>query len=418
MESGKVIFSDKSVRRQVTVTVIILLAFILLGQFIVAGMAEDYKKAMIEHDYAVAGYLSRCGVDNSRIVTAFTRDKTGADAEIGSSLLSSSGYMESMQNSLLPVVESFHQKFALTVLSFSVLFSLVLLAVLYLGEQYRDKQLETAAGQLRRFMDGDTAVRLSDCGEGSLSRLFTAINTMATSLTAHIDKEKQNRQFLKDTISDISHQLKTPLAALQMYNEIIRDEKTGNEVVESFTDKSRRELERMESLIQNLLKLARLDAGTIELEKAVFSLHGFLEKCIGSFATRAEQEGKSISLRCNDSVMLCFDETWLIEAVGNIIKNALDHTDSGDSIEISCEEAMAATEIIIRDNGAGIHPEDIYHIFKRFYRSRFSKDKQGVGIGLALSKAIVEKHGGAVTVRSELGQGAEFHLIFPKLTNL
>ncbi len=418
MESGKVIFNDKSVRRQAAVTSIILLALILLGQLMVARMAQDYKKAMVEHDYAVAGYLSGSGVDNGQIVTAFTSDKTGADTKAGASLLASSGYKESTQNSLLPVVESFHQKFALTMLLISVLFSLAILAVLYLGEQLRGKQLETAAGQLRRFMDGDTAVRLADCGEGSLARLFAAVNAMATSLTAHIDKEKQNRQFLKDTVSDISHQLKTPLAALQMYNEIICDEKTGNQVVESFTDKSRRELERMGNLIQNLLKLARLDAGTIELEKAVFSLHSFLEKCIGSFATRAAQEGKSITLQCGDGPMLCLDETWLGEAVGNIIKNALDHTDSGDSIEISCQEAAAATEIIIRDNGAGIHPEDIHHIFKRFYRSRFSKDKQGVGIGLALAKAIVEKHGGAVTVQSELGRGAEFHLIFPRLTNL
>lgn len=418
MESGKVIFNDKSVRRQAAVTVIILLAFILLGQLMVARMAEDYKKDMIEHDYAVAGYLSGSGVDHRQIVTAFTSDKTVADTEAGASLLASSGYTESTLNSLLPVVENFHQKFALTVLLITVLFSLAILAVLYLGEQRRGKQLETAAGQLRRFMDGDTAVRLADCGEGSLARLFAAINAMATSLTAHIDKEKQNRQFLKDTISDISHQLKTPLAALQMYNEIICDEKTGNEVVESFTDKSRRELERMENLVHNLLKLARLDAGTIELEKAVFSLQSFLEKCIGSFATRAAQEGKSITLQCGDGPMLCLDETWLGEAVGNIIKNALDHTDSGDAIEISCQEAAAATEIIIRNNGAGIHPEDVHHIFKRFYRSRFSKDKQGVGIGLALTKAIVEKHGGAVTVRSELGRGAEFHLIFPRLTNL
>lgn len=418
MESGKVIFNDKSVRRQAAVTVIILLAFVLLGQLMVARMAEEYKKDMIEHDYAVAGYLSGSGVDHRQIVTAFTSDKTSADTEAGAALLSSSGYTESTQNSLLPVVESFHQKFALTVLLITVLFSLAILAVLYLGEQHRGKQLETAAGQLRRFMDGDTAVRLLDCGEGSLSRLFAAVNAMATSLTAHIDKEKQNRQFLKDTVSDISHQLKTPLAALQMYNEIICDEKIGNEVVESFTDKSRRELERMGNLVQNLLKLARLDAGTIELEKDVFSLQSFLEKCIGSFATRAAQEGKSITLRCGDGPMLCLDETWLGEAVSNIIKNALDHTGSGDAIEISCQEAAAATEIIIRDNGAGIHPEDIHHIFKRFYRSRFSKDKQGVGIGLALSKAIVEKHGGAVTVRSELGRGAEFHLIFPRLTNL
>ncbi|MPN60207.1 Sensor protein SrrB [bioreactor metagenome] len=104
--------------------------------------------------------------------------------------------------------------------------------------------------------------------------------------------------------------------------------------------------------------------------------------------------------------------------MGNIIKNALDHTEAKGRIEISCEDTAVLTEIVIRDNGAGIHPEDIHHVFKRFYRSRFSKDKTGVGIGLSLSKAIVELHGGTVAVSSKLGEGAEFHLIFPKLTNL
>jgi signal transduction histidine kinase len=223
---------------------------------------------------------------------------------------------------------------------------------------------------------------------------------------------------LKETISDISHQLKTPLAALQMYNEIIREEISGNEVVESFTLKSQRELERMETLIQNLLKLAKLDAGTIEIEKSTHNLNNFLEKCVELFRTRAHLEGKELNLRCSDSVELSFDETWLTEAVGNIIRNALDHTRAGDLIEISCHQNPMATQIIIKDSGSGIHPEDIHHIFKRFYRSRFSKDKQGVGIGLALSKAIVDKHGGTITVESEPQKGAAFHLIFPKLSNL
>jgi signal transduction histidine kinase len=241
---------------------------------------------------------------------------------------------------------------------------------------------------------------------------------MATSLNAHIEKEKQNRQFLKDTIADISHQLKTPLAALRMYNEIILDEKTGNSVVESFASKGTRELERMEYLIQNLLKLAKLDAGTIVLNPAVHRLSRFLEDILDTFQTRAKREEKSIRLKCDDCVMLRFDEVWLCEAVGNIVKNALDHTKVGDLIEISIEETVMSTEITVRDSGSGIHPEDIHHIFKRFYRSRFSKDQSGVGIGLALSKAIVEKHGGTITVQSEPGHGAEFHLIFPKLTKL
>lgn len=244
------------------------------------------------------------------------------------------------------------------------------------------------------------------------------MNTMATALTVHIEKEKHHRIFLKETISDISHQLKTPLAALQMYNEIILDEKTGNKVVEDFVQKSQRELLRMENLIQNLLKLAKLDAGTIVLEKDNRDLNPFLEKCKNEFMTRAERENKKITVICNTTIRMSFDEIWLGEAIENIIKNALDHTKATDQIEICGVENSLLIEITIKDNGAGIDPEDIHHIFERFYRSRYSKDHQGIGIGLALSKTIIEKHGGTITVYSELGKGTVFHVIFPKLTNL
>lgn len=418
MEHCKVIFSDKNVRRQSTIMVLLLLAMLLIGQLIAAHMAEDFKTAMIEHDYAVAGHLQRSGVDNDQIVAAFASDKDDADTEAGASMLSVSGYDKNTNDSLLPMVGKLHQKYSAALFTLSLPFSILFLFVLCIGAIRHDRRLEAAACKLRHFMDGDTDVRLEDCGEGSLSRLFASVNTMATSLTAHIEMERQNKEFLKDTISDISHQLKTPLAALSMYNEIISDEKTGNEVIESFAEKNRREIDRMENLIQSLLKLARLDAETIELEKDTHNVRDFLVKCISHFTTRAEQEGKSITLGCSNSMTLCFDETWLGEALGNVIKNALDHTQAGDGVKLSCEETAVATEIIVRDNGAGIHPEDIHHIFKRFFRSRYSKDKQGVGIGLALSMAIVEKHGGTITVESELEHGAEFHFIFPKLTNM
>ena len=241
---------------------------------------------------------------------------------------------------------------------------------------------------------------------------------MATALTVHIEKEKHHRIFLKETISDISHQLKTPLAALQMYNEIILDEKTGNKVVEDFVQKSQRELLRMENLIQNLLKLAKIDAGTIVLEKNSRELKPFLEECRIVLMTRAERENKKINLVCDLSIRMSFDEIWLGEALENIIKNALDHTKETDQIEICGVENSLLIEITIKDNGAGIDPEDIHHTFERFYRSRYSKDHQGIGIGLALSKTIIEKHGGTITVYSELGKGTVFHVIFPKLTNL
>jgi len=410
--------SDKNVRSQATVTALILLLLIIVSQISVMWMAGDYKRNMIAHDAEIAGYLLGNGLDEQQIKMAITTQKTDADLRMGTVLLKDSGYDENTDNFLLPEIEGFRQKYALIALALSLSFSLLLLAVFSFFLWKQDKQLNDAGKKIQGFMDGDVSIRLEDSNEDRLSRFFAKVNTMATALTAHMEKEKNNRLFLKETISDISHQLKTPLAALQMYNEIILDEKTGNAVVDDFSQKSQRELLRMENLIQNLLKLAKLDAGTIELEKNMHRLSEFLEKCRSAYLTRAELENKKISLVCDQSIRLCLDKIWLSEALGNIIKNALDHTKATDSIEIYGEENRLSIEITVKDNGSGIHPEDIHHIFERFYRSRYSKDQQGIGIGLALSKSIIEKHGGTITVQSELGEGTVFHLVFPKLTNL
>ncbi|HWQ51104.1 MAG TPA: HAMP domain-containing sensor histidine kinase [Terriglobales bacterium] len=418
MERAQVTAADRTVRRGAAAIALLLLAMAIAGLYSVCAMAQDYKAAMIAHDCAVAGALSATGVEKGQIAAAFVLEKTAADTEAGRALLAGAGYGSETQTALLPLVADLRKKYAFATLALSALFSFAVLAVIRRHLTLRDRQYQAAAAALSRFMGGDTAVRLPDCGEGSLSALFSAVNAMATSLTAHIEKEKRDRAFLKETISDISHQLKTPLSALSMYNEIIAEERADGAVVMSFAEKSRRELDRMEALIQNLMKLARLDAGTIELDKTLRPLRPFLEKCAAAFATRAGREGKRIRLTGDEAVTLSLDETWLGEAVDNLLKNALDHTKSGDTIEVSCGGTAVTAEIVISDDGEGIHPEDIHHIFKRFYRSRFSKDRQGVGIGLSIAKAIVEKHGGAVTVRSELGQGARFCLTFPKLTKL
>lgn len=417
MEHWKVIFSDKSIRRQMGILLLLLLAFFFLAQLLTAKMAENYKVSMLEHDYAAAGYLLQKGGDPNAIIKAFTIDNTGYAGE-GRALLTASGYKAAIKDSLLPEAARFHRKFSGGVIIFSALLAILIIALFYYSLFQSDKRFQKAEITLRRFLDGDTSIRLEDGGEGRIFRFFSAVNAMATSLTSHIEKETQNKQFLKQTISDISHQLKTPLAALQMYNQIIINENTDNVVVDKFSLSNRRELERMETMIQNLLKIARFDAEAIELDKATYDLRSFLENVISGFLTRAELEKKTISLQCESCTLLCFDEIWLGEAVGNIIKNALDHTSENARIEIVCVDMAVTTEITVRDNGAGIHEEDIYFIFNRFYRSRFSQDKQGVGIGLALTKAIVEKHGGTIHVQSRLGNGAEFHLLFPKLTNL
>lgn len=412
------IFAGKDAKKLLAAAILILLCSAAAGQLMVGLMADDYKKEMIAHDYAVAGYLYGNGLDESPTAAAFTAEKTPGDLAAGQALLQAAGYDDGIDNALLPRVKRFQQKYAALALAQSVISLLAIVAVLLIFIVRRDRTLEKANAAILDFMNGHHNVRLNDNEEGSLARLFSSVNAMATSLTAHIAKEKQRKEFLKDTISDISHQLKTPLAALRMYNEIIREENTGNNVVDEFAEKSGNEINRMQNLTESLLKLARLDAGAIELTKRTCHIKSFLKSALDRFLTRAEKENKALTLDCDDGIVLKCDEGWLLEAVSNVIKNALDHTEAGDKVEIKCDETPVVIRITIKDNGKGIHPGDIHAVFKRFYRSRFSKDTQGVGIGLALAKTIMEKHGGSIMAESEWGKGAVFHLVFPKLTNL
>ena len=305
-----------------------------------------------------------------------------------------------------------YQRFSLFLLLVFVLSGGAILAV---GCSYFKKQnqvMEQAVSQINAYLDGNHNARIECDDEGELYRLFHTVNSMAAVLNAHADNELREKEFLKNTISDISHQLKTPLAALNIYNGLLQDGDMELSAVKEFADLSEQELDRIETLVQNLLKITKLDAGAIVLEKTTENVADMMRDIELHFAYRARQEKKEIILSGSDHLSLFCDRDWLNEAIDNIVKNAFDHTESGATIRVAWKELPSGVQIVITDNGCGIHPEDIHHIFKRFYRSRFSKDKQGIGLGLPLAKAIVEAHNGTIEVDSELGIGTTFTMNF------
>ena len=305
-----------------------------------------------------------------------------------------------------------YQRFSLFLLLVFVLAGGAILAV---GCSYFKKQnqvMEQAVSQLQAYLDGDHNARIECDEEGELYRLFHTVNSMAAVLNAHADNELREKEFLKNTISDISHQLKTPLAALNIYNGLLQDGDMELSAVKEFTDLSEQELDRIEILVQNLLKITKLDAGAIVLEKTTENVADMLRDVELHFAYRAKQEHKELVLSGPEEVLLFCDRDWLTEAIDNIVKNALDHTESGDAVHITWKALPNAVQIAVKDNGCGIHPEDLHHIFKRFYRSRFSQDKQCIGLGLPLAKTIVEAHSGTIEVDSELGKGTTFTMNF------
>ena len=287
--------------------------------------------------------------------------------------------------------------------------------ILIFGYGYFKEQnevMETAVSQIKEYISGNHEARIDCDEEGEVYRLFHEVNSLVTILNAHVEQERRSKQFLKNTISDISHQLKTPLAALNIYNGLLQGEAVDVPEIQEFTSLSEKELDRINTLVQNLLKITKLDAGSIVLEKKPEDVAEMMNNVELRFSYRAEQEQKKLVLFGEEDIFLSCDRDWILEAVDNIAKNAMDHTKSGDTIEIKWRKSASIVQIQIKDNGSGIHPEDLHHIFKRFYRSRFSKDQQGIGLGLPLAKMIIEAHNGTIEVNSELGKGTMFTISF------
>ena len=316
------------------------------------------------------------------------------------------------------ILWKFHGNYPLVLLILSLFIGcgILFLCFCYFHKQY--KIMETAVTEIDEYLTGNTDARIECDDEGEMYRLFHSVNILVAVLNAHMESELRAKEFLKDTISDISHQLKTPLAALNIYNGILQSETENLPDLKEFTVLSEQELDRIESLVQNLLKITRLDAGTIILERNFENVSDIMHDIEQHFAYRAKQEEKELILSGDDDIMLFCDREWMMEAVSNLVKNAFDHTNAGKRIFIGWKRMTDMLQIVVKDNGCGIHSEDIYHIFKRFYRSRFSKDTQGLGLGLPLSKTIVELHGGNIKVDSVLGKGSVFMITILETTKL
>lgn len=297
-------------------------------------------------------------------------------------------------------------------IAFGIIMGMFILLAGYWYFREQSKLIEQAIAQIKSYTSGDKNVRIDCDEEGELYLLFHEVNSLAAILNAQAEKEKKAKLFLRDTLSDISHQLKTPLAALNIYNGIIQEEAKDLPTIKDFTILSEQELDRIEALVQNLLKISKLDAGTIVLEKHTENVSDMMNEIEKRFRFRMVQEQKKMILTGSEMITLHCDRSWILEALGNIVKNAIDHTKKGDMILIEWKQFASVIQIIIKDNGCGIHPEDLYFIFKRFYRSRFSKDTQGVGLGLSLAKSIIESHNGMIKVDSELGRGTIFTIDF------
>lgn len=390
---------------------LISFALLLVGTETVLAIYQvnDVEVLWLTHDEAVVSSLLEQGVSKEAIVTALTNTEISED---GRSLLAAAGLGKQTGINIRPFLNQFQQStFCITLCA--VMFLLLVLSIgMFVFFWKRKRFYQQADKVLTNYINGDYSCHLPQNYEGAIFQIFSSIEQLATMLQSKNETEHKAKEFLKDTISDISHQLKTPLAALTMYQEIIESEPENAETVKQFAAKMGISLKRMEQLILSMLKITRLDTGNIVFEKKSCRVSELITHSVNELTTRAKNENKQIQIDGDGEQQLICDMEWTGEAIGNIVKNALDHTQAGGIVRITWDRAPAMFQIFISDNGSGIAPEDIHHIFKRFYRRKHSLDTQGIGLGLPLAKSIIEGQDGVISVKSEIGNGTMFTLSF------
>ena len=380
-----------------------------MGLLLSIVQMELAKASYLSHSAAIATALFQRDIPSTVIAAALTSTEI---SEEGTALLAMAGVDASAESSLPPFHAQLQHISIAAALGMAILLVTALFAGTWVFFSARKRLYSQADQAVSGYLCGDYSQHLPRSSEGAIYQIFAQVEQLATMLQAKTETEHQAKEFLKKSISDISHQLKTPLAALAMYQEIIADEPEHPDTVREFSAKMSVSLKRMEYLIQAMLKITRLDTGNIVFEKDCLNVAALVSQSIRELTTRAERENKQILVDGDAGQQLVCDRDWTCEAIGNIVKNALDHTDSGGTVRIHWEHTPAMLRIFITDNGSGIAPEDIHHIFKRFYRSKRSLDTQGIGLGLPLAKSIIEGQGGMIAVQSEPGTGTTFTLSF------
>lgn len=289
-------------------------------------------------------------------------------------------------------------------------FGCTAMVVFMLYAHRKKRQEQKMTNYLSRINSGIYELPSDDMTEDDSSVLCSEIYKTTVMLREKSRQSADEREQLKDSLSDISHQLKTPLTSIMLMLDNVLDGDMPEDLRNEFLGDIKSSAEQISFLTQAILTLSKLDANTIEFRKKPEPLRELLMLCAGSLQAIADSGGVELKIECMDAVFDC-DIKWIGEAIKNITKNCIEHTPKGGTVKLSAEKLPLFTKITISDNGSGIDKDDLPHIFERFYKGKNSGENS-IGIGLALSKSIIEKNGGYIKVSSETGKGSVFTIKF------
>lgn len=408
-------FNNPEIKRSSLILVGIMLVFMLVSSLVIEANNErlkrDYMRVM---GSAAARIIEKAPQLEGEILPLMTGKLTIEDETRGREILRQYGLHDELGVNLFPYIkDSFSSSiYSMLLLGLALLVLLFILNYFQHGYYYDNMRFFSSAA--KGIVEGNYDLKFGEKKEGDLSKLAQSFNMMGGVIRGNISALKKEKEFLVDLLSDISHQLKTPLSTMILYNDIMLSKELSREQMETFLKNTQNQLSRMGWLIQNLLKLAKIDANAIELNMEEQSLSETIEEALDALESKAREKGIVINYFPGKDIPIKHDRLWLQEALINVVKNSIEHSPEGGKVFVELEDNPIYTRIRVKNFGEIIPEEDLANIFKRFYKGKNSKKSDSIGIGLSLAKSIVERHGGYIEARSDELDGTRLIITFLK----
>lgn len=288
---------------------------------------------------------------------------------------------------------------------------LIVVAVFVLTENYRYRKLQKLSTDLDKLLIGGTPLPITEYNEGELSILANQIQKITLLLKESAEVVKADKKYLADSLADISHQLRTPLTSMNLTASMLRNPELTTEKRIELSKELRNLLTRTDWLVETLLKISKLDAGTVKLIQKPVQIKDLIARAAEPLAIPMDLRNQQLIVHCKEEAFTG-DPIWTAEALGNILKNCTEHTPEGGTITVTALETSLYTQIEVEDTGAGFDPKDISHLFERFYKG-VNASENSYGIGLALARTVITSQNGSVQAMNG-EKGAKFVIKFYK----